>query len=111
ALYNDPALTRRLAGAFRRALGEANFETLRPEMVGEDFAEYGLVEPRIPICMFRLGTSDPRALAESERTHTPLPALHSSRYAPVAEPTIRTGVAAMSAAVLELLGQGPNEKR
>ncbi|HVN32539.1 MAG TPA: amidohydrolase [Thermoanaerobaculaceae bacterium] len=111
ALYNDPALTRRLAGAFRRALGEANFETLRPEMVGEDFAEYGLVKPRIPICMFRLGTSDPRALEESERIHTPLPALHSGRYAPMAEPTIRTGVAAMSAAVLELLGQGPNEKR
>jgi hypothetical protein len=32
-----------------------------------------------------------------------LPTLHSSRYAPVVEPTIVTGVTAMTAAVLELL--------
>jgi len=75
-------------------------------MVGEDFAFYGLVEPRIPICMFRLGTSDAEALQQSERSGTPLPALHSSRYAPVPGPTIRTGVTAMTAAVIDLLGQG-----
>jgi hypothetical protein len=75
-------------------------------MVGEDFAFYGLAEPRIRICMFRLGTSDPEALRQSERSGTPLPALHSSRYAPVPGPTIRTGVTAMTAAVIDLLGQG-----
>jgi hippurate hydrolase len=34
----------------------------------------------------------------------PLPSLHSSRFAPDAEPAIRTGVRAMTAAALELLG-------
>ena len=102
ALYNDPALTRRLATALRQALGEANVVALKPEMVGEDFAAYGLADPHIPICMFRLGTSDPEAIRESQHGG-PLPGLHSSRYAPVPGPTIRTGVTAMSTAVLDLL--------
>jgi hippurate hydrolase len=106
ALYNDPALTRRLAVAMRGALGPTNVVALKPEMVGEDFAAYGLVEPRIPICMLRLGTSDPEALRASERSGTPLPALHSSRYAPVPGPTLSTGVTAMSTVVLDLLGGG-----
>jgi amidohydrolase len=106
ALYNDPVLTRRLTAAFRPALGDANVVSLKPEMVGEDFAAYGLVEPRIPICMFRLGTSDPEALRQSERSGIPLPALHSSQYAPLPGETMHTGVTAMSAAVLALLGQG-----
>jgi amidohydrolase len=111
SLYNDPTLTRRLAGALRRALGDAGVVTLKPEMVGEDFAAYGLVEPRIPICMVRLGTSDPGALRESERSGVPLPALHSSRYAPVPDSTIRTGVTAMTTAVLELVGHGTGAGR
>ena len=106
ALYNDPALAGKLAAAWRRWLGDANVSVLKPEMIGEDFAEYGLVEPRIPICMFRVGTSSPEALAESRRTGVELPTLHSSRYAPVFEATIATGVTAMSAAALELLPAG-----
>lgn len=106
SLYNDPALTRRVAAALRPVLGEANVVALKPEMVGEDFAAYGLTEPRVPICMFRLGTSDPEALRESRRSGTPLPALHSSRYAPVPGPTISTGVTAMTTAALDLLGRG-----
>jgi hippurate hydrolase len=106
SLYNDPALTRRVAAALRAVLGEANVVALKPEMVGEDFAAYGLTEPRVPICMFRLGTSDPEALRESRRSGNPLPALHSSRYAPVPGPTISTGVTAMTTAALDLLGQG-----
>ena len=103
ALYNDPVLTARVAAALRQALGDSNVVALKPEMVGEDFAIYGLVDPRVPICMFRLGTGDPEALRQSERSGTPVPALHSSRYAPVPGPTIRTGVTAMTAAVIDLL--------
>ena len=102
ALYNDPALTRCLAAALRQTLSEANVVVLKPEMVGEDFAAYGLADPRIPICMFRLGTSDPEAIRAGEHGG-PLPGLHSSRYAPVPGPTIRTGVTAMSTVVLDLL--------
>jgi amidohydrolase len=106
SLYNDPALTQRVAATLRPVLGQANVVALKPEMVGEDFAVYGLAEPRVPICMFRLGTSDPEALRESQRSGTPLPALHSSRYAPMPGPTISTGITAMSTAALDLLGRG-----
>ncbi len=102
ALYNDPPLATRLVAVWRRWLGDANVSALKPEMIGEDFAAYGLVEPRVPICMFRVGTSSPEALAESRRTGVELPTLHSSRFAPVVPGTIATGVTAMSAAVLEV---------
>lgn len=101
AVYNDPELTRRLAAAFRGTLGEGNVVALKPEMIAEDFGAYGRVEPRIPICMFRLGTADPTA-APGPGGQAP-PALHSSRYAPAAAPSIAAGVTAMSAAVLDLL--------
>jgi hippurate hydrolase len=53
--------------------------------------------------MFALGAVNPEALKESERTGKPLPMLHSALWAPMAEPAIKTGVTAMSAAVLELM--------
>ena len=42
-------------------------------------------------------------LVRDEQTGKPLPSLHSSRWAPLPEPTIRTGVKAMTSAVLELM--------
>jgi hippurate hydrolase len=72
-------------------------------MTSEDFSQYGRTVERVPICFFMLGASDPARLAESRRTGVALPSLHSSRFAPVAEPTIKTGVAAMTAAALDLL--------
>ena len=46
---------------------------------------------------------DPAKLAESKKTGQSLPSLHSSKFAPVPEPTIRSGVIAMTSAVLELM--------
>jgi hippurate hydrolase len=53
--------------------------------------------------MFRLGAADPQKLREAQERGTRLPGLHSSEFAPVPEPTIRTGVKAMTSAVLDLL--------
>jgi len=75
-------------------------------IAGEDFAFYGPVEPRIRICMFRLGTSEGEALRQSERNGNPPLAVHSNRYAPVRGATIRTGVTAITAAVIDLVWQG-----
>jgi hippurate hydrolase len=105
ATFNDPALTRRLAAAFRNWFGEANVRPAKPVMGGEDFSEYGRTTDKIPICMFWLGAVKPELIAESERTGKSLPTLHSSEFAPLPEPTIKTGVTAMTAAVLELAGQ------
>jgi hypothetical protein len=65
---------------------------------------YGRTDEKIPICMFWLGAVSKERFAEHERAGTPLPPLHSSRFHPDAPLTIQTGVTAMSAAALELLG-------
>ncbi len=105
ALYNDPKLTEKLVDALKAWFGEANLVKRKPSMGGEDFSEYGRTEPKIPICMFNVGAVDPEALKESQRTGKPLPSLHSALWAPVPEPTIKTGVTTLTAAVLELMGK------
>jgi len=103
AAYNDPKLTCRLTAVFKDWLGESQVREVKPTMGGEDFGLYGQTADHIPISLFWLGISDPVAVAESERSGQPLPSAHSSLFAPVPEPTIKIGVTAMTAAVLELL--------
>jgi len=105
ATYNDPALTRRLAAAFKNWFGDANVRPMKPVMGGEDFSEYGRTQDKIPLCLFWLGAVKPEAVAESEKSGKSLPSLHSSHFAPAPEPTLKTGVTAMTAAVLELAGR------
>ncbi|MFM8470139.1 MAG: M20 family metallopeptidase [Limisphaerales bacterium] len=103
--YNDPAFTKRVMGAIGRWVGEGNVIAKAPVMGAEDFGLYSRVEPRIPGCIFWLGTITKESVAESIKTGKTLPSLHSSKFAPVPEPTLKTGVTAMSAAVLELVGK------
>ena len=95
----------RVTGAIGRWLGEGNIVAKKPVMGAEDFGLFGRTEPRIPICMFWLGTITKESVTESIKTGKTLPSLHSSKFAPVPEPTLKTGVTAMSAAVLELVGK------
>ncbi|HEX9455381.1 MAG TPA: amidohydrolase, partial [Candidatus Binatia bacterium] len=105
ATYNNPELTERLVGAFKRCFGEANVIKQKPTMGGEDFSEYGRTKDRIPICMFEVGGVRPELLKPDGEPLQPLPSLHSSLWAPLPEPSIRTGVIAMAAAVLELMAK------
>ena len=103
ATYNDPVLTERLASLFATTLGAQNVVTYPPTMVGEDFGLFGLEGNQIPTSLFWVGAADPVQVEESQRTGTPLPSLHSPLFAPLPAPTIRTGVKAMTSAVLELM--------
>jgi amidohydrolase len=103
ATYNNPNLTKRLVAVWKKALGNDNVEIVDPTMGGEDFSEYSLPDHSIPAVDFHVGAVAPDKIAESKKTGTPLPSLHSSKFAPVPEPTIRTGIVAMTAAVLELM--------
>ncbi|HEY0550387.1 MAG TPA: amidohydrolase [Verrucomicrobiae bacterium] len=104
ATYNDPALSQKLEQTFHRWIGEKLTARPKPTMGAEDFGLFGRTEEKIPICMFWLGTVSKERFAEHERDETLLPPLHSSRFQPDPRPTIQTGVTAMSAAALELLG-------
>jgi amidohydrolase len=103
AMYNDPALTGRVVGAMKAALGADKLVQLEPVMGSEDFGQFGLEDHKIPTFMFRVGAIDAERIAKSKETGVPLPSLHSSVFWPVPEPTIRTGVKAMTVAVLELM--------
>ena len=103
--YNDPVLTRRLAGVFGNWFGAGKVVAHKPTMGGEDFGLYGRTEHKIPICMFALGVVEPKRIEESRLGRLRLPSLHSNAFAPLPEPSIKTGVTAMTAAVLELAGK------
>jgi amidohydrolase len=103
ATYNNPELTKRLVGVWKKVLGPENVEATDPTMGGEDFSEYSLPDHSIPAVDFHIGAVEPTKMAESRKTGTPLPSLHSSKFAPVPEPTIRVGIIGMTNAVLELM--------
>ncbi|HZI86326.1 MAG TPA: M20/M25/M40 family metallo-hydrolase, partial [Pyrinomonadaceae bacterium] len=102
ATFNDPILTERLSAVFAKALGQDNVVKGPPVMGSEDFGYFSM-EQKIPAMMFWLGASDPVRVKEAKGGGKALPSLHSPLFAPVPEPTIRTGVKAMTSAVLELL--------
>lgn len=103
ALYNQPALCAEVRQHIGAAIGAENVLTREPVMGAEDFAEYGLTKEKVPLCMFWLGTQPPEAVAVAKAKGTTLPSLHSPFFKPVAEPSIETGVKAMTSAVLGLL--------
>jgi hippurate hydrolase len=104
ATYNDPELTKRLVGVWKKSLGADNVEMVDPTMGGEDFSEYSLPDHSIPAVDFHVGAVAPEKIAASKKPDAlPLPSLHSSKFAPVPEPTIRTGLIAMTNAVLDLM--------
>ena len=100
--YNEPQLVDRLVVAFKQALGEENVVKVPPIMASEDFGYFSL-DQKIPATIFWLGASDPAKVKQSRETGVALPGLHSALFAPVPEPTLRTGVKAMTSAVLELM--------
>jgi len=102
ATYNDPALTEREAKVWEAAFGKDKVVQIPPEMVSEDVGYFGL-DHAIPLLDFRIGAVAPTLMQEHEATGKPLPPLHSALFAPLPEPTIRTGVKAMTLAVLDLM--------
>src|SRR5438093_3706017 len=102
ATYNNPELTKRLVAVWKKSLGDENVKFVDPTMGGEDFSEYSLPDHSIPAVDFHIGAVDPAKIAEFKQAEQELPTLHSSKFAPVPEPTIRIGIIGMTAAVLDL---------
>jgi hippurate hydrolase len=102
ATYNDPQLSERLATVFVKALGQDNVVKLPPVMMSEDFGFLSL-DQKIPATLFTLGAVEPAKVKLSKETGTPLPSLHSALFAPLPEPALRTGIKAMTSAVLDLM--------
>jgi hippurate hydrolase len=102
ALVNDSKLTQRIAAVFKDVLGPDKVQERPAVMGGEDFSRYG--KDGVPILLFWLGTVPPDRVAEAAKDETKaLPSLHSDQYHPIPEPSIKTGVLAMSTAVMDLM--------
>jgi hippurate hydrolase len=101
AMFNDEELAARLTAVFAGALGAENVTPSEISMGGEDFSQFG--RSGVPSVMFRLGSVEADRLAGYARVKRPPPSLHSAEYYPDPEPTLRTGVTATVAVVLDLL--------
>jgi hippurate hydrolase len=109
AMYNDPELAEAAANVFALFVGEDNVTAMPAAMGGEDFGRYHRAKG-FPAFQFRLGSVEFARWEAAQNGGEPLPSLHSSRYAPDPEPTISTGVGAMSRLSLALLDRPPLEE-
>jgi hippurate hydrolase len=101
AAINDPALVERAEAALKGAFG-AKVSRMPPITPSEDFSEYGAAG--VPAMFFLIGVYDPKDVEASRAPGgKPLPINHSPFFAPVPEPSIKTGIKAMSLAVLSAL--------
>jgi amidohydrolase len=101
--YNNPALDDHVRAALVQALGAKNVFDEPPIMGSEDFGVFGLAGHRIPTVMFRLGAMEPNKFAAATAAGTVLPGPHNSHFQPDPEPTLRTGVIAMTSVAISLL--------
>ncbi|MDE2138172.1 MAG: amidohydrolase [Gammaproteobacteria bacterium] len=105
--YNDPALTARVHELLVKALGADRVRPAERVMGSEDVGVFGmsadLRQSVIPVVYFRLGAMDPAKLAAAEAAGKRLPGPHTSRFEPLPQPTLETGVTAMSAVATGLL--------
>jgi amidohydrolase len=100
ALVNDAPLAKKTATMWQSVLGKDNVKEVPPIMGGEDFSRYG---KEVPIFFYFLGTADPEKFAAWNKGGSAPPGMHTDQYFPIIQPSIRTGVTAMSSAALNLL--------
>ena len=99
AVVNDEAVVNRTAAALKTAFGDPKVAQVRPITASEDFSEF--VNAGVPSMMFFVGVLSPdEVMASLKPGGKPLAFNHSPFFAPVPEPSIKTGVEAMSVAVL-----------
>lgn len=99
---NDPALAERLRKVAVETLGADHVDPAESIMGSEDVGLFSL-DNKIPELMYWLGAVEPDKLAQAKADGKTLPGPHSPFFAPVYQPTIATGVTAMTAMAMNLL--------
>jgi amidohydrolase len=106
SVRNDSALIQRILPAMKGAFGE-NIQYIPSDRPGysasEDFSEF--IDAGIPSVFYWIGGYDPKVIAGYEARGEPVPSNHSPYFAPDPEPTIRTGVEALTLSVLAVDAQ------
>lgn len=102
---NDATTHARLLAAFEAHFGERVYET-QPAAASEDFSVFGR-EWKVPYAFWFVGGTDPEVFrrAVAAKRINEIPSNHSPKFAPVIEPTLRTGLEAMLCAAGVWLAQ------
>jgi amidohydrolase len=103
---NDAACIRKVAAAFEQRFGRDAVQEVAPASASEDFGLFGAAWG-VPVVYWMIGGLDPETFAAAEKAGTvdQLPANHAPDFAPVIEPTLRTGITAMLTAAGVWLGR------
>jgi len=101
---NDKASSKRVVDAFRSHFGAERVRETRPAPASEDFGSFGS-EWHSPSVFWFVGGTDAQVYAKAKEGNrlNELPVNHSPNFAPVIDPTLRTGVEALVVATREWL--------
>ncbi len=99
-VINDEEVTPRLRDVFRQNFGDDRVVDVAPLSASEDFGSFGK-EWGVPSVFWTVGGSDPEAYRRAQEAGdlSELPTNHNPRFAPVLDPTLRTGVETFVTAV------------
>lgn len=105
ATYNDPEPTRQVVAALTQYFGKDRVKEISVVGGSEDFSLYGHAPGAgVPSFYYFLGITDPEIYKKKEGD---VPTPHSSFYAPDREPSLKTGLQALTVAALSQLSQYP----
>src|SRR6266852_5758165 len=108
AVMNDPGVVATAEKVLKAAFGD-KLRPSPPRTPSEDFSEF--INAGVPSMFFNIGVYEPERVAAARDGSGPqLPDNHSPLFAPVPKPTIETGVAAMTLAVLSTFDQHARRK-
>ena len=103
---NDDGLTEALDKSFTKQFSDNHISHVQDVLGSEDFGVLGSSIQR-PYCYWIFGGTDPKEWDDMEKAGRldEVPTNHSPFFAPVIQPTLQTGVDAMTVAALTFLGR------
>ncbi len=101
-MYNDPDQMKSVSATLIKTFGADRVIEQQKVMGSEDVGVFGL-DRKIPVSFFWLGAMDPAKFAAAKAEGKSLPGPHTSRFEPLPQPTLDTGVQAMTAVATSLL--------
>lgn len=97
---NDAGATAKVAAAFHAEFGDKAHET-GPASASEDFSIFGR-SWKVPYVFWFVGGTDPKTYLDAIKNNqlNSIPSNHSPKFAPVINPTLKTGLQAMMTAAV-----------
>jgi len=102
-MYNNPEMSARVRAILVKTMGAANVVDVPAIMPSEDVGVFALPGYQIPTVYYGLGAADPAKLSAAKAAGKELPGPHTSKFEPLPEPTITTGIKSLTAVAMGLL--------